>query len=127
MTETPDRRRMARVSVPRQLSGPALEPQMVRLLDLSLGGVRIEHLEPLREGVACVVDLPAALGHTQLSGRVVWTAVRGGEQTLEGERRLRYQSGVAFAGLTEKQGAAITAAIEILKLAHDGQERRPSS
>ncbi len=71
MVWTPDRRRTARITVPLHLRGPELELRLVRILDLSLDGARIEHLEPLREGVVCVVDLPPALGRVRLTGRVV--------------------------------------------------------
>ena len=84
MADTSDRRSVARLTVPLHLSGPGLELRLVRLLDLSPEGARIEHLEPLREGVVCVVDLPPTLGRLRLTGRVVWTGVRGGEQNLAG-------------------------------------------
>ncbi len=123
MAETPDRRRVARITIPWHLSGPGLELRLVRILDLSPDGARIEHLEPLREGVVCFVDLPPALGRFRLSGRVVWTAVRGSEQTLEGERRLHYQSGLAFTGVTPEQQTALARALETLKAANHEKDR----
>ncbi len=122
---TPDRRRTARITVPLHLRGPELELRLVRILDLSPAGARIEHLEPLREGVVCVVDLPPALGRVRLTGRVVWTAVRGGEQTIEGEQRLRYHSGLAFTGLTPEQQTALAQALETLKASTD--EKSPGT
>jgi PilZ domain-containing protein len=126
MADTSERRRVARLTVPLHLSGPGLELRLVRLLDLSPEGARIEHLEPLREGVVCVVDLPPALGRLRLSGRVVWTGVRGGEQTLEGERRLHYQSGLAFTGVTHDQQAVLARGMETLKAERDATDRQLS-
>jgi hypothetical protein len=48
---------LGRQTVPWHLSGPELELRLVRLLDLSPDGARIEHLELLHEGVGCIVDL----------------------------------------------------------------------
>ncbi len=126
MVEITERRRVARLSVPRHLSGPELELRLVRLLDLSVLGARIEHLEPLREGTVCYVDLPPALGRVRLTGRIVWTGVRGGEQTPEGNRRLHYQSGMEFTALTPQQQTALAAVLEKLQES-TASDRKPSS
>jgi hypothetical protein len=123
MAKTPDQRRVARVTVPRHLSDGELELHLVRLLDLSALGARIEHLEPMREGVVCYVDLPPALKRIRLTGRVVWTGARPSEQTLDGERRRFHQSGIEFTGLTPEQQAALAAALETLKVASDAPDR----
>ena len=120
MGEMADRRRVARLTVPRHPSGPDLELRLVEVLDLSPLGARIEHRESLREGSVCYVDLPPALGRVRLTGRIVWTGVRGAEQTLEGDRVLHYQSGIEFTGLTPDQQAALTAALEMLTAARVG-------
>jgi hypothetical protein len=117
---------MARLPVPRQLRGPELELHLVHLLDLSALGARIEALEPLREGGVCYVNLPSALEPVRLTGRIVWTGVRGSEQTLEGDRRLHYESGLAFTGLTPEQHTALTAALEMLQAARDLKDQKPS-
>ncbi len=113
MSEMADRRRVARVTVPRHPGGPELELQLVRILDLSPLGARIEHPEPMREGVVCYVDLPPAFGRIRLTGRVVWSEVRVSEQTVEGERRRHYQSGIEFVALTEEQQITLEAALEM--------------
>jgi hypothetical protein len=122
MTEISDRRRAARLTVARQLRGSELELHLVRLLDLSPTGARIEHLEPMHEGAMCYLDLPPVLGRVRLTGRVVWTKVRGSEQTLEGDRRFHHQSGIEFAGLTPEQRTALAAALETLRAAGDGPD-----
>jgi hypothetical protein len=126
MTETPDRRQETRLPVPRDLRGPELELHLARLLDLSALGARIEALEPLREGSLCFVDLPSALGHVRLTGRIVWTGIRGSEQTLGGDRRHHYQSGLVFTGLVPQQQTALTVALETLQTARDTTDRTPS-
>jgi hypothetical protein len=126
MAETPDRRRVTRLPVPRDLRGPELEPHLARLLDLSPLGARIEALEPLREGSVCYVDLPSVLGHVRLTGRILWTGVRGSEQTLEGDRWLHYQSGLVFTGLTLQEQTILATVLETLQTARDATDRTPS-
>jgi hypothetical protein len=123
MIETSERRRVARITIPWQhLTKPSLELRWVRLLELSSGGARIEHPEPVHEGVVCFVDLPPALGQAGLTGRVVWTRPHKSEQTLEGDTPVYYQSGLAFVGITPEQRTALTAALEILRTARDMPE-----
>jgi hypothetical protein len=115
-SQTPDRRRVARITVPWQhFTMPGLEFQMVRILDLSAEGVHIEHPGHLRVGLVLFVDLPPDLGGVRLTGRVVWTRLRKGEQTFEGDKQIYYQSGLDFVGLTPEQQAALAIAVEILK------------
>ncbi len=114
MAETADRRRVARLTVPRHLRGGELELHLVEILDLSALGARIEHAEPMREGVVCYVDLPPALGRVRLTGRVMWTGLRTSERTPDGDRRRRYQSGIQFAGLTAEQQSGLAEALKTL-------------
>jgi hypothetical protein len=126
MVETPERRRVARITVPRNLSGAELELHLARLLDLSSLGARIEHPEPMRQGVVCYVDLPPALGKVRLTGRIVWTRATGSEQTFEGDRRHRFQSGIEFTGLTPQQETAVAAALQKLTAAGAEPDPEPS-
>ncbi len=126
MVETPGHRRVARLSVPRRLSDPGLEIRLVRLVDLSPEGVRIEHPEPLNEGLVCFIDLPPDLGRTRLTGRVVWTKLQKAEQTLEGERHVFYHSGLTWTTLTAEQQSALAAALDKLRAATE-PPRTPSS
>ncbi len=123
MAEMTDRRRVVRITVPWHLTGPGFELRMGRLLDLSLNGARIEHPEPVRQGVVCYVDLPPALGQIRLTGRVVWTKLYESEQTFEGERRLHYQSGLAFIGVTPEQQTSLAGVLERLKAMNEETER----
>jgi hypothetical protein len=123
--EPPDRRHVARLSVPAHFGGAELEPRLVRLIDLSTEGARVEHAGHLHEGLGCILDLPPALGGLRLSSRVVWNHLYKGEQTLEGDRNLYYQSGLTFTGLTADQRGALAAALQTLKAAPDSSEPEP--
>ncbi len=111
MVETPDRRQVARLTLPWQLTWPGLEPPLGRLLDLSSMGARIEHADPVYEGLVCDVDLPPALGRGRLTGRVVWSRPHKRAQTL----RVFYQRGLAFVDITPEQREALAIALRILK------------
>jgi hypothetical protein len=117
MVTGPERRRVMRVDVPRHFRGGELEPHFVHLLNLSPLGARVTHLEPWDKGVCCSVDLPPTLGTLRLSGRVVWTRLRNTEQTLAGDRRDHYESGIEFSGLTAAQQSALAAAVDTLRAA----------
>jgi hypothetical protein len=86
----------------------------VRILDLSASGARIEHFDLLRPGATYTLELPPALGSLLFTAKIVHSAVVGAEATPEGERYLRYQSGLTFAGITAEQQAALAAILERL-------------
>jgi len=119
MVETPERRRVARLTVPRHLRGGELELHLVHVLDLSPLGARIAHVEPMRVEVVRYVDLPPSLGRIRLTGRVVWTRLCGTERTVDGTRRHHYQSGIEFTGLTPAQEIGLAAALQKLAAAND--------
>lgn len=81
-------------------------------MDLSLTGARIEHLGLLRPGFPCTIELPAAKGPVALPTRIVWSAVVGSQKGADGERILRYESGLEFTGLTAEQQAALSNYLE---------------
>jgi hypothetical protein len=118
MTEMRDRRQVARIVVPWHLSGRVLDGRAVRILDLSTAGVGIEHDDPLQPGAACTMEIPMPFGTLQLAARVVWSLARDGEATREARARCRYQSGLAFAGLTDEQREALARALETLQGGH---------
>ena len=122
MIEYSAHRRVERLTVPRHFRGPGLGTGTVQLLDLSPAGARIEHQEHLHEDLVCYVDLPGAFGRLRLIGRVVWTRLHKGEQTLEGARHHYYQSGIVFIGVTPAQQGTLAAALEALKAARDAAD-----
>jgi PilZ domain len=120
-----DRRRVARLTVPRRFRGGELELHLVHVLDLSPLGARIAHREPLHAGGIGYVDLPPALGRVRLLGRVVWTRLRATEQTLDGDRQALYESGLEFTSLTADQQKALADALATLQAAQIGTEEVP--
>ncbi len=117
MSNRPDPRRVARLTVPPQLREGELAHHRVLVLNLSPLGARIAHGDLLHSEVVCYLDLPPALGALRLTGRVAWTWLRGTEQTLEGDRRSHYESGIEFTGPTPEQQAALAAALATLQAA----------
>jgi hypothetical protein len=85
-----------------------------RLVDLSLAGARIEHFKPLHPEVPCTLELPDVQGALVLPVRIVWSRVVGSEHSPEGKRRLRYQSGLEFIGVTPEQQAVLARILEQL-------------
>jgi len=109
-----ERRQAPRIAVAGRLGGRARAILDARILDISLTGARIAHLNPLPPGTPCTFELPPGIGSVLLSARVVRSAVIGSEQTPEKRRLLRYESGLTFVGLTEEQHAALAKALEKL-------------
>ena len=119
MSEPQDRRRVGRITIPSHPSDFELELRLVRLLDLTSEGCRIEHPGHLHEGLVCFLGRPPALGRLRLTGRVVWTRLYKGEQSVDGDRHVYYLSGLAWTGVTPEQQTALSAALEILRTATD--------
>jgi len=109
-----ERRKAPRMLVARHLGAKARATLNVRLLDLSASGARIEHTDLLRPGANYALELPPALGPLILTVRVVHSAVIGTEPTPQGERNLRYQSGLAFVGIAGAQQSALVAILQRL-------------
>ena len=119
MATRPERRRVARLPIPSRFSGPGLEEQPVRLLDLSPEGARIEHARPVPDWHMCVLTLPPALGGLRLQGEVVWSQVRGRKLGPKGARQICHQSSRTFILLTPAQQDALTAALQRLRAARE--------
>ena len=107
------RRRVPRLSIAGSIIARANGSQEARLIDLSPFGARIEHLDLLQPGSACVFELPPSLGALVLSAQVVHSAAVGG-QTRQGQHFLRYRSGLAFTRITADLQTALANALERL-------------
>ena len=127
MANRPDPRRVARLTIPPPLREGELAHHSVHVLDLSLHGARVHHQALVHDGVVCYLDLSPALGALRLTGQVVWTWLQGTEQTLEGDRRSHYESGIEFTDPTPEQQAALSAAVARLQALHAESDRGPSS
>lgn len=121
MVEFRERRRVPRTPIAGDLSDRARSTLDVRLLDLSTFGARIEHLDLLRPGSACTFELPPSIGTLTLSARIIHSSVVGAAPTREGERRLCYQSGLVFTGITVDQQTTLESALQ--KLTSRGSSR----
>jgi len=120
MARIPERRHVARLPVPAQLSGRGMGQLQVLLLDLSPDGARIEHTRPLPDRTLCFVDLPPALGGIKLQGQAIWTQVVGRQEVAEGKWEVTFQSGLRFTMLTPAQQAGLAEALRILTAAQEG-------
>jgi len=112
MDEMQERRRAPRIRVAGRLGARARATLDVRLLDVSLTGARIEHYDVLRPGATYAFEFPPVLGPLTLSAKVVHSTIIGTEKTTEGERLLRYQSGLAFITPNADQQATLTGILE---------------
>ena len=117
MPETPERRATPRTRLRNRPAAQVAGVRQVRLLDLSLAGAQIEHLDPLRPGVACALALPPPYGALNLSAQVVWCTVIGRKRKLGGESHLVARSGLRFTTLTAGQQAALAATLQDLAAA----------
>ncbi len=111
MAQQSGHRRVERLTVPPHLRGAGREGKAVQLLDLSLAGARIEHVELLHDWGTFPMDLPRALGGGQVRGQVVWSRVLERRRVVEGKRWLGYQSGLAFTHSTPEERAALAVAL----------------
>ena len=112
MSQFQERRRTPRILVSGRMGGRVRATMDVRIIELSATGSRIEHGELLRPGSACAIQFQSAVGSVILSARIIHSAVVGAAPKPDGERRLRYQSGLAFVDVTPEQRVALE---EILK------------
>lgn len=114
MAQHQERRGAPRIPIAGQVDARARATLEVKLVDLSVSGARIEHGDLLRPGSSCAFEFPPAIGSLVLSARVVHSTVVGAIGTPDGERHLRYQSGLAFIGITPDQRAALEGIVERL-------------
>jgi hypothetical protein len=107
MAEARDRRAGPRMTLVERPKARVRGMREVRLLDLSLTGAQIEHLDLFRLGAACALDLPPPFGAPSLPAEVVWCTVVGRKLTRGGESHLVARSGLRFTTLTVAQQAAL--------------------
>lgn len=108
MIEGQERRAVPRTGLVERPGARVRGLREVRLLDLSIAGAQIEHLDLFRPGASCTLDLSPPCGPLSLPAQVVWCAVVGRKRKLGGDSRLVARTGLRFTTLTEVQRAAIT-------------------
>ncbi len=57
------------------------------------------------------MELPPPFGPLALTAEIVWSQVVGTERGSDAQPRLRYQSGLAFTGITAEQQAVLGKAL----------------
>ncbi len=114
MADFQERRGTPRLPITANVGARARATLEVRLVDLSVNGARIEHGDLLRPGSACAFQFPPAIGALVLSARVIHSAIVGSMQHADGERHLRYQTGLQFVGVTADQRGVLEGIVERL-------------
>ena len=117
MTEAQERRAVPRMTLAERPAARVRGMREVHLLDLSLTGAQIEHLDLFRFGAACALDLPPPFGALSLPAEVVWCTVVGRKRKLGGESHLVSRSGLRFTTLTVGQHAALAQTLQHLAVA----------
>ena len=117
MTEGRDRRAVPRMTLAERPAARVRGMREVHLLDLSLTGAQIEHLDLFRFGASCALDLPPPFGALSLPAEVVWCTVVGRKRKLGGDSHLVARSGLRFTTLTVGQHAALAQTLQDLAAA----------
>ncbi len=107
-------RKAPRIRIHNRPWGRILGALEYRLVDLSIAGARIEHQAPLESGSTWGVELPLAFGSMTLQARVVHTYPVGDTVVRDADALLRYQSGLAFLGITPEQQATLAGRLNSL-------------
>ncbi len=111
-----DRRRYPRWAVGGRLTGQIVDyiPK-VSVIDISLGGVLIEHTSPVEAGVISFLNMLLPGHEVTLKSRVVRSGVYRSEVRSTGEREHIYRTGLEFLDLTEASLRLINGYIEFLR------------
>ena len=110
----PRKRRHARLTFKEPVSGDITASHEVHILDLSLGGARVEHTMVLRPGSTCYLRLPLQPQVVTVLGRVIWSKAVGlaaGDRAGSG---LLYHSGLEFGNLAQETQALLAAFLQDL-------------
>lgn len=103
------RRQFARLTFSEPVSGDVTASHAVRVLDLSLGGARLDHTVILRPGSSCYLRLPVKQQVVTVLCQVIWSRAIGRTPADQGGTALLYQSGVQFSRLPKETHALLTA------------------
>jgi hypothetical protein len=110
-----EKRRYPRWVVGGRLAGRTDTFHSVSFINISLGGILIEHSDIIRPGDTSLLTLLILGREVALNCRVVRSLVHRPEIEAGGERGLIYQSGLEFLGLSEESLGLIDEYIEFLK------------
>jgi hypothetical protein len=101
-TKLAGRRRFPRYGLKTKTGGQITAADEVLLIDISVGGVKIEHTQPMRPGAISFLDLEFQGKKMRLACRVVWSVVVRQDVDLDGEASMIYHSGLEFQNPSEE-------------------------
>lgn len=113
-TKLAARRRYPRYVLRARTRGRLTGSDDVLLIDISLGGARIEHDEFIRPGMISPLDLDFRDRRIRLWCRVVWSMVVGQDMDLDGEGSMIYHTGVEFHNLSEESRQVLNDYVQAL-------------
>ena len=108
-----DRRRAPRIPL-RERSPAQLQLRDVNLIDLSLSGALVEHVEPIRPGEIYRLSLTAEGQRVQILARAMRVYASHRVTLAGGERQVVYRTGMEFVGLKKDVADIIAKHIESL-------------
>jgi DNA-binding response OmpR family regulator len=108
-----ERRRAPRIRL-RESSPAQLQLRDVNLIDLSLSGALVEHVEPIRPGEIYRLSLTVEGGKVQILARAMRVYASHRVTMAGGERQVVYRTGMEFVGLKKDVSDIIAKHIESL-------------
>ena len=115
-----DKRSCPRVMVGGETKGRVSSSDDALLLNISLGGVLIEHVQPLRPGTLTPLDVELQGNRLKVQCRVVRSVVHRIGLQPDGERALIYHTGLAFVDLSDDARQVISQYVH--SMSQDGSE-----
>ncbi len=110
-----EKRRYPRWIVGGRLAGRLDAVPNLSFVNISMGGILIEHTESIRPGDTSLLYLLILGRELTLNCRIVRSLVHRPEVQAGGERELIYRSGLEFVGPSEESLGLINEYIEFLK------------
>ncbi len=104
-------RQHPRIPVPGNVKCRFVPAWNVQLIDISLGGARLEHQGLLKPGGVSRLVISHTKIEVELPCKVVWSKVIGSKD-VGGTRELLCQSGVKFQGLNNEKEASLARLLE---------------
>ena len=117
-----ERRRFSRVMVGCKTKGRVTAIYDASLVDISHGGVLIEHVQVVRPGTTSSLDLDLHGKRLSLRCRVARSVVHRTEMQPDGEQTLIYHTGLEFVDLPEETRRVVCDYVQ--SIIDDGNGRR---
>ena len=112
MTHERRNRRHARLTFKEAVNEQITALHDVDILDLSLGGARIEHTTVLRPGATCRLRVPLKNRSVTVLCHVVWSRAVGRAEGTRGDTGLLFHSGLEFGTMTPDVKAFLAAYLD---------------